>query len=111
MDFALRYCRQNFKPLFMVSLDIAKAFDLDTRNTIEYTPLSWSSDSNGRLSSILVLGKIGYASSLQKLEVAKYSPTCGVKQVDPLSPIIFNLVRFVRLTACFPNFLQKFDLK
>lgn len=102
MDFALRSHRQSFKPLFMASLDVAKAFDSVTHQTIIDTLLTAGVPA-------LMVGYIAdtYRRSSTRLRLENWEshnihPTCGVKQGDPLSPMIFNLV-IDRLFAALPE--------
>lgn len=102
MDFILKYSRQQHQPLYMASLDIAKAFDsvshqaiLDTLRTagvpglmVEYIAETYRQSST-RLQSE---GWLSHA----------IHPSCGVKQGDPLSPVIFNMV-IDRLFASLPK--------
>lgn len=103
LDMVLRYHRQNFKPLFIASIDIAKAFDSVSHNTIRDT-LTIKGVPNLMVRYIMDV----YARSTTKLvcdgwESDPIHPTCGVKQGDPLSPIIFNMVIDTLLRAIPPE--------
>lgn len=95
--------RQNFKSLFIASIDIAKAFDSVSHNTIRDT-LTIKGIPNPMVRYIMDV----YARSTTKLvcdgwESDPIHPTCGVKQGDPLSPIIFNMVIDTLLRAIPPE--------
>lgn len=92
LDLVLRYHHNKHKHLYVASLDIAKAFDSVAHSAIRG-----------------VLGTMGlpcpmveyitdmYSKSVTRLCCDHWTsksirPTCGVKQGDPMSPIIFNMI-------------------
>lgn len=92
LDLILRYHHRHHKPLFVASLDMAKAFDSVSHKTIEETltvmgilpPMrSYILDDYQR-------GTITLCCNSWTSENIR--PTCGVKQGDPMSPVIFNMV-------------------
>lgn len=92
LDLLLRYHHKHHKPLFMASLDIAKAFDSVSHKTIEETLQVM-----GVPEPMVMYIKDVYAGSSTQLccngwTSAKIHPDCGVKQGDPMSPMIFNMV-------------------
>lgn len=91
-DLLLRYHRQNFKPLYLASIDIAKAFDSVTHQSIMDTL-----GTMGLPSPMISYVEYVYKNSKTKLSCNGWvsdeiRPTCGVKQGDPLSPTLFNMV-------------------
>lgn len=92
LDMLLRYHRQRFKPLFIASIDIAKAFDSVTHNTIKDT-LVKKGIPGPMVGYIMHTYKDGHTRLRCGGWVSEpIGPTCGVRQGDPLSPIIFNMV-------------------
>ncbi|CAL7940835.1 unnamed protein product [Xylocopa violacea] len=92
LDMLLRYHRQHFKPMFMASIDIAKAFDSVTHNAIKDTLVT-----KGLPEDMVRYIMDTYKRSNTRLKCDGWvseplHPTCGVKQGDPLSPIIFNMI-------------------
>lgn len=92
VDLILRYHHQRHKPLFMASLDIAKAFDSVSHETIKETLLEFGLPGT-------MIGYVAdvYEKSKTVLSCGSWTsgeirPTCGVKQGDPMSPMIFNMV-------------------
>lgn len=92
LDLILRHHHAKHKPLFMASLDLAKAFDSVTHKTIQETlclmglPLPMVEYiMNTYMRSCTRLGCDGWKSD-------SINPKCGVKQGDPMSPIIFNMI-------------------
>ncbi|KAL0103868.1 hypothetical protein PUN28_017905 [Cardiocondyla obscurior] len=85
LDLLLRFHSKNHKPLYTASIDIAKAFD----------------------SPMIAYITNAYARSSTKLGCSQWTsesiqPTCGVKQGDPMSPVIFNMI-IERLLIKLPN--------
>lgn len=105
LDLVLRQHHKQHKPLFMASLDIAKAFDSVSHKTIQET-----------LETLEIMGVPQpmtqyimdvYNNSTTKLTCNGWTsdhikPLCGVKQGDPMSPLIFNMV-IDRLLARLPE--------
>ncbi|CAD6238435.1 GSCOCG00012534001-RA-CDS, partial [Cotesia congregata] len=92
VDLILRFSRLNSKPLFMASIDVAKAFDSVSHQAIVDTLRSFGVP----LSIVDYIAGV-YRKSTTRLQCAGWtsdliSPKKGVKQGDPLSPIIFNMV-------------------
>lgn len=102
LDLVLRHHREKHRPLFVASLDIAKAFDSVTHNTIRDT-LKTMGLPEPMMSYIMDT----YAKSTTRLCCDRWTsdiiqPRCGVKQGDPMSPIIFNMV-INRLLTSIPD--------
>lgn len=92
LDLILRNHHRLHKPLFVASLDVAKAFDSVSHDTISETleamgippPMrSYIMDMYQRSTTVL---------SCNAWTSGSIKPTCGVKQGDPMSPIIFNMI-------------------
>lgn len=92
LDMILRYHHRQHKPLYVASLDIAKAFDSVSHETLSETleimgtpppMIAYIKDVYERSSTTLVCD--GWTSD-------SIQPRCGVKQGDPMSPFIFNMV-------------------
>ncbi|CAL7932961.1 unnamed protein product [Xylocopa violacea] len=92
LDLVLRYHRQNFKPLYMASMDIAKAFDSVSHKTIRDTLSIIGSPSPMTDYIMDTYNRCHTTLTFDNWESEAIKPTCGVKQGDPLSPIIFNMI-------------------
>lgn len=92
LDMILRYHRQKFKPLFMASIDLSKAFDSVSHRSLKETlivmeffekMINYIIDSYERSTTLL---------SCYNWISKEIHPTSGVKQEDPLSPLLFNMI-------------------
>lgn len=102
MDFALRIRREQFKPLCMASLDVAKAFDSVSHTAIVDSPIT-----SGVPALMVYYIRNLYRDSVTRLRCERWSSnrihlTCEMKQGDPMSPMIFNLI-IDRLFALLPG--------
>ncbi|CAL7932882.1 unnamed protein product [Xylocopa violacea] len=102
LDMTLRYHHQRFKSLFLSSIDIAKAFDSISHRAIVDTLIS-----AGVPTTFVNYVKYVYETGTTRFSCPGWMsppirPSRGVKQGDPLSPILFNLV-IDRLFKLLPN--------
>lgn len=92
LDLILRYHHKHHKFLYIASLDIAKAFDSVSHTTIQET-LKVMGLPNPMTTYIMDV----YARSTTSLccdswRSNKIRLACDVKQGDPMSPVIFNMI-------------------
>ena len=96
LDAPLRNRYQQLKSTFAATLDLARAFD-----SVEHSAIMWAADAADIPPLLIKYLKNLYARSTTTLSGTDWSSgpikvTRGVKQGDPLSPVIFNLVQLLR---------------
>ncbi|GBN96150.1 Retrovirus-related Pol polyprotein from type-2 retrotransposable element R2DM [Araneus ventricosus] len=90
LDYVLRHSREKVKRTFVASLDLRKAFDSVSHEAVFAALKAQAVDHRlvELLQSIYAKSSTSFAPFLGH----KFSSTCGVKQGDPLSSILFNMV-------------------
>lgn len=102
LDLILKHHHRKHKSLFVASLDVAKAFD-----SVSHTAIRETLAEMGLPQEMVRYIMNIYAESTTRLCCGSWTsdtikPTCGVKQGDPMSPIIFNMV-FDRMLRKLPT--------
>lgn len=101
LDMILRYHHRYHKPLLVASLDIAKAFDSVSHDTIGET-LEIMGIPSMKTYIVDVYQQSTTALYCNTWSSGRIQPTCGVKQGDPMSPMIFNMI-MDRMLRKLPN--------
>lgn len=92
LDMVLRYQYHARKEVFIASTDIAKAFD-----SVSFEALQTVMVNKGIPAPMIKYIMNMYKNSTTQIEYGGWvsdpiNPTCGVKQGDPMSPVLFNLI-------------------
>lgn len=92
LDLVLRYHHDRHKPLHLASIDVAKAFD-----TVSHAAILETLKARGCPGPMLEYVETLYADSTTTISADGWHshaihPTQGVRQGDPMSPHIFNMV-------------------
>ena len=92
LDLILRYHRANIKGMFLASTDIAKAYD-----SVSFEALMTVMMAKGLPQHLVKYIMYVYRSSVTRFEHGDWTseffhPTCGVKQGDPMSSVLFNFI-------------------
>lgn len=102
VDLALKHHRKYTKNLYMASIDISKAFDSVTHQAIEDTMRHYGFPPQ-LVDYIMRVYQNSYTTlACDDWTSERCHPTIGVKQGDPLLPILFNMV-IDRLALKLPN--------
>lgn len=91
-DLILRHTRASYKSTYMASIDMAKAFDSVTHRSIEDTMINRGFPKRMVRYIMSTYQKSRTRLACDNWESEMIHPTCGVKQGDPLSPLLSILV-------------------
>lgn len=92
LDASIKHLRKNIKPYNLVALDLRKAFDTISHNSIKRA-LSLKGVDNTTIT--YVMANYFDTTTVIQCEGDTTRPICmsrGVKQGDPMSPVIFNII-------------------
>lgn len=103
LDTLLRFHRKKYQSLYVASLDVAKAF-----NTVTHATITATLQSLGVPSPMINYLQQVYERSKTRMEGDDWvsqpiHPVRGARKVDPLSPILFNVITHRMLLQLLPE--------
>ncbi|GBN66987.1 Retrovirus-related Pol polyprotein from type-2 retrotransposable element R2DM [Araneus ventricosus] len=90
LDHVLRHASENIKRTYITAFDLRKAFDSVSHQAVFVALKGQSIDPE--FVKIIEFMYRNSSTTFAPFSDHDFSPTCGVKQGDPLSSILFNLV-------------------